>query len=220
MARCRTRATASPERKARLRAPSRVRRPRAALRQGKFASAQSATIGKSSQAWILVSKARDQTAPAAATEQDERGDCMALALVEQSQSPEEAQKRVEGPEMGVCEDPWHRQQRPAGGQTGGAAPAAGRFGGDDPDQHRERQGRGKAAREDIKAGRIRPSPLDLEGLAQRRGYPQQPAAQGRMLGVVAEDSLDHRRGRRTASPGHEASPRTSGPAARRAARRP
>ena len=62
---------------------------------------------------------------------------------------------------------------------------------DEADQDRERQGRRKPAGHDVSPDRVGASQHRISnGSAERRGQSEQPAAQRRVLGVVAEDRVD------------------------------
>ena len=111
---------------------------------------------------------------------------------EQGEGPEEADERVERPEVGMREDAGHRHHGEPGDDPRRSTGATAGRTDDQPDQDRERQRRGQAPRVQVEPDRVRPPhPERLERLAQRRGDPQQPATQRRVLGVVAEDGIDH-----------------------------
>ena len=81
----------------------------------------------------------------------------ARAPAQQGQRPEEAEERVEGREVGVGEDPRHRQERPARRRARRRRPTAGSLRDDDhADQDREGQRGGEPAREDVQPGRVGP----------------------------------------------------------------
>ncbi len=133
--------------------------------------------------------------------------------------PEQAQERVERRQVGVGEYPRHRQQRKARGCSRGQSPAPAAGQSDDAHQHRKRSRRGKPARQHILSSRVRPLPEHLERLAERRGDAQQPAAQGRVLGIVMKNAVDHLRAQKIAAPLPESSRYRSAPDEHPVARR-
>ena len=111
---------------------------------------------------------------------------------DQSQSPEQAQKRIESRQMGVGKHPRHRQERKPCRRARRRTPAPAGHQRDQAHKRGKRECRGQPAGEDVVSRRVRPLPQHLDRLAQLRGDSEQPPTQGRMLGVVAKNPIDDR----------------------------
>ena len=110
---------------------------------------------------------------------------------QQGKGPEQAQERIECRQMGVGEDAGHRHQCKARRLHPRADPSAGRpRRRDKPTSTANASAGASRPGEDVLSGRVRPLPEHLERFAQLRGDSQQPAAQRRMLGIVAKNAID------------------------------
>ena len=88
------------------------------------------------------------------------------------------------------EHPGHHPQAQARHQARASTIPGACRGRDQRRQGPECDRRGDPAGQDVKADGVSTSSDDFERLAEGRRDPEQPAAQGRMLGVVPEDGVD------------------------------
>ena len=200
--RCRTRARASPARRAPTpgRRPER-QRPRRPAATAEPDEAQTSTIGEQQPGVDLGQQGQRPDGPRRRpSRSDGRGDSRARRPASRASVQNRLRKVSRAAEVGVGEDPGHRQQRPARREPGGAAPAPGRSAATSADQDRERQRRGEPAREDVEPGRVGPSPAGSR--TARPASRRSPAASGPAAGArrCRGRPARPRRGRRTASP--------------------